>query len=371
MFVLVTGGAGFIGSHTVDRLLEAGHRVRILDSLAPPVHPQPEVPAYLPADAEVIVGDVRDRAALARALAGVDAVVHLAAYQDYLTDFSKFFHVNSVGTALLYELIVEQHLPIQKVVVASSQAVYGEAKYHCPRDGDQYPDPRPVEQLMRREWEVRCPGCREPLQPALTDEAVVNPHNQYAMSKYTQEMIALNLGRRYAIPTTCLRFSITQGPRQSFSNAYSGILRIFTIRLLSGQPPVAYEDGRQLRDYVFVGDVARAIQLCLTDPRGDYQSYNVGGRQAVTVLQYADLVARTVGPAIPPSVPGEFRFGDTRHVISDITKLTRLGWEPATPLERIVELYVEWTRHQPNVQDYYAQAERQMKATGTLRTAGR
>ena len=367
MKVLVTGGAGFIGSHTVDLLLQKGYHVRILDNLAPPVHAGNQVPAYVPREAEFILGDVRDRAAWERALDGVDAVFHLAAYQDYLTDFSKFFHVNTVGTALLYEIIVAKKLPVQKIVVASSQAVYGEGKYQCEQDGVQFPPLRSIEQLMQRDWEPHCPVCDRVMKPLLTDEARVNPHNQYAMSKYTQEMIALNFGRRYNIPSVAMRYSIVQGPRQSFRNAYSGILRIFTIRLLSEHAPVCYEDGQQLRDYVSVYDVARANVLVMEDARADFQVYNVGGARAITVEQYARLLAQKLGKDIEPQFPGQFRFGDTRHIASDISKLNALGWFPRVTLDEIVEEYIAWAHVQPDVRDYYTEAELEMLTQGTLR----
>ena len=368
MKVLVTGGAGFIGSHTVDRLLAGGHTVRILDSLAPPVHIDQQVPEYVPAAAELIIGDVRNRTTLEQALHGVDAVVHLAAYQDYLPDFARFFHVNTVGTALLYELIVEKHLPIQKVVVASSQAVYGEGKYTCSTHGVQYPGPRSEVQLRAGQWDPVCPVCDSRLTVAHTDEAVVNPHNQYAMSKYAQEMIALNLGRRYQIPSVALRFSITQGPRQSYRNAYSGVLRIFTMALLHHDRPVAYEDGQQLRDYVYVGDVARAIDLVLHDARADYRAFNVGGAAAVSVLEYAAQVAQATGSTLAPIVPGEYRFGDTRHIISEISQLRALGWKPEVPLPEIIAQYVSWAQAQPSFANYYAEAMRVMKRLGTVRS---
>ncbi len=364
---LVTGGAGFIGSHTVDLLLAKGYAVRVLDALTPPVHRDGQVPDYLPADVEFIRGDVRDRRALRQALDGVDVVVHLAAYQDYLTDFSRFFDVNATGTALLYELIVNDHLPVRKVVVASSQSIYGEGKYTCPEHGVQYPSLRSESQLRAGQWDVRCPHCGAVLTPLPTDEAVVNPHNQYAMSKYAQEMIALNLGRRYGIPTVAMRYSITQGPRQSFRNAYSGICRIFVTRMLAGHAPVAYEDGQQLRDYVYVGDVAQANMLVLEDARAAYQVFNVGGGQAVTVLAYGALVAEVLGVDIPVVVPGEYRFGDTRHIVSDITQLQGLGWQPQTPLRQIIAAYAEWASRQPDLKDYYGRAEQVMKQLGTVR----
>ena len=368
MNVLVTGGAGFIGSHTVDLLLTQGHAVRIFDNLTPPVHLNGQLPDYVPAAAEFVLGDVRDRSALNKALQGMDAVIHLAAYQDYLPDFSKFFHVNTVGTALLYELIVEQRYPIQKVVVASSQAVYGEGKYRCPQHQVQYPGPRPEEQLRAGRWELTCPVFGGPLECQRTDETHVNPHNQYAISKYTQEMIALNLGRRYQIPSVAMRFSITQGPRQSFRNAYSGILRLFTMALLHADAPVAYEDGRQMRDYVNVSDVARAIALVLQDARADYRPFNVGGKEAICVIDYAAAVAQIIGRDLEPQIPGEFRLGDTRHIVSDIGQLQTLGWQPNVPLQQTIHDYVAWARSQPTFANYYQEASRIMKKLGTVRS---
>ena len=369
--VLVLGGAGFIGSHTVDLLLNKGHEVRILDSLTPPVHQNGSIPAYIPKEVEFIHGDVRDPQALARALEGMDIIFQLAAYQDYLPDFSKFFHVNTVGTALIYELIVEKRYQVQKVIVGSSQAVYGEGKYNCPVHGTQYPSLRPIAQLLQRDWEPGCPLCGRKMSPLPTDESVVNPHNPYAISKYSQEMIALNLGKRYGIPTACLRYSITQGPRQSFSNAYSGICRNFTTRLLNNKPPIVYEDGEQLRDYVHVSDVVQANMLVLEAPGADYHVFNVGGDNIISVLEYAYLLAEKLGKDIEPLVPGVFRFGDTRHIASDACKIQALGWKATMPLAKIVEDYIAWVSEQPHVADYYAEAEKVMEQVGTIVKANR
>jgi dTDP-L-rhamnose 4-epimerase len=384
--VLVTGGAGFIGSHTVDQIVERGHSVRILDAMMPPVHVQATIPSYLPADVEVIHGDVRDRAAWERALEGIDAVFHLAAYQDYLLDFSNFFHTNTVGTALLYEVLVQRRLAVRKVILASSQAVYGEGKYRCPasplgeasnevarsQDGHSqvtcYPPPRPDSQLRRGEWDVTCPSCGTAMEPVCTDEEYVNPHNQYAISKYTQEMLALSLGRRYDIPTVCMRYSIVQGSRQSFRNAYSGVLRIFTQRLLNSKPPVCYEDGHQLRDYVSVHDVARANLLVLESDAANYQCFNVGGNRRMSVLEYAGLIARRAGVAIEPVIPGIYRYGDTRHIFSDTSKLGCLGWRPLVSMESVVDEYIAWVSTQPGFDDYSGEAEARMAAVGAIRT---
>jgi len=366
MKVLVTGGAGFIGSHTVDLLLERGHEVRILDNLAPPVHPHRRKPAYLAKEAEFLLGDVRSRADMERALQGVEVVFHLAACQGYLTDFSTFASVNEGGTALLYETIVNRRLPVRKVILGSSQAVYGEAKYCCPRHGNHYPAPRPREQLERGDWEIRCPECHRVMIPLSNDESRVNPHNQCGVSHYCQELYALTLGKRYGIPTVVLRYSTTQGARQSFYNAYSGILRSFAIRLLNNLPPVIYEDGQQLRDYVYVGDVVRANLLVMEKDEADYQVFNVGGGRAVTVLEYAELVTELTGRSIAPQIAGEFRYGDSRHCVSNIYKLAELGWWPTTPLRECIAEYIEWVASYRKVSDYYAPAHDVMKRAGVI-----
>ncbi len=383
MRVLVTGGAGFIGSHTVDLLLAKGYGVRVLDGLVPPVHAAKIPPEYVPRQVDFVCGDVRDRATWQRALSGIEAVFHLAAYQDYLPDFSTFIHTNSVSTALLYEVVIAERLPVHKVVVASSQAVYGEGKYRCRAKcgadpngalsgAIRFPPMREERQLIQCEWELKCPECGAFMTPEASDEAGVNPHNSYAISKYAQEMIALSLGRRYGVPTVCLRYSIVQGARQSFRNAYSGILRIFTQRLLHGNAPVCFEDGQQLRDYVSVHDVARANALVLEDDRADFGTFNVGGSHRKTVLEYARLVAKRAGIEIEPEIPGLYRVGDVRHIVSDITKLCALGWTPVVSLEDIVDEYISWARSERDLHDYSPQAETHMRAVGTIRrTASR
>ncbi len=368
--VLVTGGAGFIGSTTVDHLLAKEYQVRILDSLQERVHPR-GWPAYLPPEVERIQGDVRNRGDWEQALDGVQGVFHLAAYQDYMPDFSTFFHVNAVSTALLFEIIVEKKLPVQKVVLASSQAVYGEGKYQCPRDGVVYPPSRPADQLARSEWELHCPSCGGPLQHLPLTEDQVNPHTAYGISKYTLELAALNLGRKYGIPAVCMRYSIVQGPRNSFYNAYSGICRIFTMRLLHDQPPVCYEDGQSLRDYVYVGDVARANVLVMEDSRADFRAFNVGGQRATSVLDYAHLAARVCGKHLEPVLSGEYRFGDTRHTVSSWEALAGLGWRPEVGLDRVIAEYADWVRSQPDLGDFYARSAARMRAADVLRQAGR
>jgi len=366
MKVLVTGGAGFIGSYVADALLNRGYEVRILDNLLPPVH-RGGKPGYISPDVEFIEGDVRDKRTVAKALKGVNIVFHKAAYQGFLPDYSNFFHTNTVGTALLLEVIVEEKLPVERFIFASSQAVYGEGKYLCREHGEFFPDPRPLAQLMRREWDAVCPVCGNCGIVQTTSEEKINPYTQYAMSKYTQEMIAINIGKRHGIPAVGLRYSIIQGPRQSFYNAYSGLLRIFTVRLLNGKPPVAYEDGLMLRDYTHIKDAVSANMVVLDDMRANYQVYNVGSGEFCTVLDYAARLREYLGVSIAPLLPGEFRLGDVRHIISDINKLKGLGWRVKHSLDEILKDYTNWVHKQGEIMDYFSEAEKKLKAAGAVR----
>lgn len=365
--VLVTGGAGFIGSHTVDLLLERGYEVRILDNLQPRVHPRGK-PAYLPAEADFLKGDVANPDDLERALRGVDRVIHLAAYQDYLPDFSKFIHTNTESTALLFELIVARKLPVKKIVFASSQAVSGEGRYECLEHGVIYPESRSLEQLRKGDWELRCPSCGAEMKPLLIDESTIRPHTAYAISKYAIEMLARSLGQRYHIPTACMRYTYVQGTRNSFYNAYSGIARRFALSLLHGIPPVCYEDGKQLRDYVNVKDIARANVLVTEDPRADFQVFNAGGERAVSVLEFAGIMIKEFGNHTEPRLPGEFRLGDTRHTISDNSRLNALGWRPTIPVEESVREYLSWMKRQIGTREYLDEAERVMREQGVVQS---
>lgn len=364
--VLVTGGAGFIGSHTVDLLLQKGYSVRVLDSLQKRVHPRGK-PDYLPSEVEFIEGNVASARQLEKALDGVRYVFHIAAYQDYQTDFSRFIRVNTESTARIFELIVTKHMPVEKIVLASSQAVAGEGKYACAEHGAFLAGPRPLAQLEAGHWDILCPRCGYPAENLLIDESVADPHTAYGISKYALELLAFRLGRRYNIPAVAMRYTYVQGPRNSFYNAYSGILRIFTLRLFHGQPPTAFEDGRQLRDYVNVRDVAAANVLALERPEANFQVLNVGGGRPVTVLEFARIVLQVFGSKLEPQVPRIFRLGDTRHTISDITRMRSLGWEPRIPIERSVQEYFEWVRSQPEVGTYFLEAEREMRRKKVLR----
>lgn len=344
MNILITGGAGFIGSHTADALLARGHRVRVLDSLEEPVHPGHRVPDYLDPRIEFMRGDVREEAALLAALDGQDAVYHLAAFQDYLPIFSRFVEVNVTSTARIFELAVRERLPLRRVIVASSQATLGEGLY-VDADGRRcLPDMRPDGQLRRGIFECQAPaGLRGPLRWQRTDEGVANPQNPYGMSKIAEEQFALRLGQRYEIPTVAMRYSIVQGPRQSFHNAYSGACRVFSLAAHQRVAPPIYEDGLQIRDFVNIHDVVDANLLVLEDPRSDYEMFNVGGDRPMTVLDFAAVVAEVYGTTDLPREPsGKYRFGDTRHICSEVSKLRGLGWAPKRDVHESVAAYREW-----------------------------
>lgn len=369
MKILITGGAGFIGSHTADALLARGHQVRVLDILQQPVHRGGAKPAYLDPEIELMIGDVRDEAALLAALRGVDVVYHLAAFQDYLPEFSRFFSTNVTSTALIYELILREGLPVRKVIVASSQAALGEGLYLDSEGCRVLPGLRPDAQLRQGIWEIQPTGTQQgPLRYQPTDETVANPQNCYGTSKIAQENVALNLGKMYEIPTVAMRYSIVQGPRQSLYNAYSGACRIFSLSFFVGRDPVIYEDGQQVRDFVNYLDVVDANLKVLEDDRADYEMFNVGGGTPVTVSEFASTVAEVFGyNDYVPQASGKYRFGDTRHILSDVSKLRALGWSPSRNTVDSVSAYRDWIQTSAPAEDILEQSDKMMAALGVVR----
>lgn len=361
MKALITGGAGLIGSHIVDLLIREGHQARILDSLAKPTHLHGK-PGWIHPEAEFIQGDVRSREDLDAALEGVDWVFHQAADGGFTSAISHYFTNNSLPTATLYELIRDKH-PVKKVITASSQAVFGEGKYWCNQHGPCYPEPRAIEQMAARDWGLRCPKCGQPMRGIPIDESHVNPRLPYALSKYMNEILALNLGKVYGIPSVALRYSLTYGPRQSLFNPYTGVCSIFSTRILTGKPPVIYEDGCQTRDFVFVEDVARANLLVAERDEADYQAFNVGTGVATTVLDFVATLGRVYGREVRPELRGEFRPGDFRHLTTDAGKLSALGWSPTVTLEEGLGRYAAWIQTYSTIEEYFTEAERLLKST--------
>ena len=358
---LVTGGAGLIGSHIVDQALAAGWQVRILDNLQRQTHRDGK-PAWVPAAAELVRGDVRHRRDWERALEGVDVVFHEAAYGGYMPEIAKFIDANGVGTALMLETIRDRRLPVRKVVVASSQAVYNEGAYRCPEHGHFYGTTRPMAQLEAGDYAMHCPRCGAAAAPVPTDEAApTGGENVYAISKMIQERLVISWGRATGIPVVALRYSCTYGPRQSLFNPYTGVIAIFCTRLVNDLPPVVYEDGGQSRDLIYVEDVARANLLVANDERADGRVFNVGTGQAAAIGDLAQLLARRLGKEIAPVIPGEFRPGEMRALISDTSALGRLGFEPRTDLGTGIDRYLDWVGQQGEISDYFAAAERLLR----------
>jgi dTDP-L-rhamnose 4-epimerase len=344
MNVLVTGGAGFIGSHLVDALVAAGHRVRILDSLAEEVHGG-VVPPHLNADAEFIHGDVCDPATVASAMDGIDAVFHLAAELGLgrsMYQVRRFVTGNDLGTAVLLEEFIKRREQVKKLIVASSMSLYGEGPYKCENcDRTSFPELRSDEALAANQWEFKCADCGSELRAMQTPEdKPLNPTSVYAVGKQVQEQYSLIIGRAYRIPTVAFRYFNVYGPRQALSNPYTGACAIFSSRLLNDQRPLIYEDGNQTRDFVSVHDVVQANLLALESNQADYQVLNVGTGRANTVLSIAEVIAKGLGKNIEPEVTGQFREGDIRHCIADISKARLLlGYDPKVKLEDgLVEL---------------------------------
>jgi len=361
MKTLVTGGAGLIGSHIVDLLIQKGHQVRIIDNLAKPTHLRGK-PDWIPPEAEFIQGDIRNRDVLDRGLEGVDWVFHQAADGGFTNAISHYFINNSLPTAVLYELIRDKH-PVKKVVTASSQAVLGEGRYACEEHGVFAPKPRSLEQFTNRDWEHHCPVCGAPMKGIPTDETQVDPFLPYAMSKYWNEMLALNLGKLYQVPTVALRYSLTYGPRQSLFNPYTGICSIFSTRILTGKPPIVYEDGYQTRDFMFVEDVARANVLVAEKDEANYQAFNVGTGVATTVLDFIGCLNKVYGRDAKPELRGEFRPGDVRHLVTDSTRLRALGWQPMVLVEEGLQRYANWIQSYTTIEEYFSEAEELLKTT--------
>ena len=367
---LVTGGAGLIGSHIVDLLQAQGWSVRVLDNLEAQTHRDGKPPwlqAAIQNGAEFVEGDIRDREVVGSALDGIDVVFHEAAYGGYMPEISKYVAVNSLGTAQLLEIVQEKNLRIQKIIVASSQVVYPEGAGECPQHGLVFPGLRPVQQLRRGDFSVRCPACQSPTKSVPTPEfAPLGGETVYAITKVDQEKLVLTWGRQVGIPTVALRYSCTFGPRQSIFNPYTGVIAIFCTRLLNNLAPVIYEDGEQTRDFSFVEDIARANLLAATSDELDGKAVNVGSGRAVTIKRVAELISAALRIPLAPIMNREFRPGEMRHLISDTTVIRNAGYTPAVRLEEGIERYLKWIRQQGGIKDYFAAAELILRKKGIL-----
>jgi dTDP-L-rhamnose 4-epimerase len=364
--VLVTGGAGFIGSHLVDALIKDGYMVRILDNLSEPTH-DGTMPDWINKSAQFMRGDVREKKDWISALKGVSYVFHLAAYMDYHFDFSKYADTNVRSVALLYEVIVQEKLQIQKVIIASSQSVYGEGKYECKKHGVFYAEPRPYSQLKKHQWDVRCPldHTVATLLPELESDEL-RPQIPYGITKAASEKLCLSLGKTYEIPSVVIRPSIVQGSRQSI-RSFSGALKDFSIKALSGKPIMMYEDGRGVRDFVNVHDMVDAYLLVMKDPRANYEIFNVGIGETISLMDFAQLVFDCTNSKEVPTATGEFRINSPRSSAMNIDKLKKLGWKPTRSLTDNIVDYVQWVKKYPDAILAWKKTYEDMKKDGILK----
>lgn len=349
--VLITGGAGFVGSHLADGLLRDGHAVRILDYLSPQVHPDGR-PEYLPREAELMTGDVRDPNRLKEALTGVDVVFHFAAsvgVGQSMYEISRYMSVNTQGTAELLQAMLDSRFPVEKLIVASSMSIYGEGRYKCDScDRSVAPPMRSVAQLRSGKWDLYCDVCGGKLRPQPTDEAKPSEINSfYALSKRDQEEMCLIYGRTYGLPVTALRFFNIYGTRQSLSNPYTGVAAIFASRLLNRQAPLVFEDGEQMRDFVSVHDIVRANILAMKRPESDGEVINIGSGKPITIRQVAEILAQSLGSTIEPVISRKYRAGDIRHCYADLSKARKLlDYKPQVMHEEGFSELAEWLREQ-------------------------
>ena len=350
--VLVTGGAGFIGSHLVDILLEKGHFVRAYDNLEPQVHGESQkIPDYLNKEAELIVGDVIDREKLKEAINSIDVVFHLAAsvgVAQSMYEIAKYTESNTMGGATLLDLIANEKHNIRKVIIASSMSVYGEGTYKCDDCGEVYPKIRSLEQFKRNDWEMKCPNCNVDVKPIPTGEdKPLFPTSIYAVSKRDHEEMFLIIGRAYQIPTVALRFFNVYGPRQALSNPYTGVAAIFSSRLMNDKPPIIFEDGNQARDFIHISDIVQACILAMDKSEGDYQVFNIGTGRKLTVLDVANVLIDKLGFKGESQIVNRFREGDIRHCYADISLAKEvLGYEPKIKFEDGIIDLVNWVKLQ-------------------------
>lgn len=365
--ILITGGAGFIGSHLCDELLQQNYSVKVLDNLSDQVHgPGQRRPDYLNEHVELIEGDIRDGQLVEDLVKEADAVFHLAALVGVgqsMYEIRNYTDVNNLGTATLLEAIIKY--PVSKLVVASSMSIYGEGLYLDPTGNKYHSANRSLEQLKNNDWEVYSPDGRE-MEPIATDEnKIPDLSSVYALSKYDQERLCLMTGKAYNIPVSALRFFNVYGTRQSLSNPYTGVMAIFSSRLLNNRPPLIFEDGNQQRDFIHVSDIARACRLALEIPESNGEVYNIGSGEHYTISSLARILAKTMGKEhIEPEITGEYRVGDIRHCFADISKAKKmLGFKPRVNLSQGMKELVEWLETQL-AEDHVDKAKEELKSRG-------
>ena len=368
--ILVTGGAGFIGSHLCDALIEKGYNVRVLDNLEPQVHGTTQTkPKYLQDKIEFVRGDVQNRETIKANLEGMDAVYHFAAcvgVGQSMYEIAKYISVNTGGTANLLDCLVNEPHSIKKLIIPSSMSIYGEGKYECPNCGVAFPRERELDALKVKQWELKCPICQSILKPLPTDESKpLFPSSIYAQSKRHQEEMALLTGQTYGIPTVSLRFFNVYGTRQALSNPYTGVCAIFLSRLQNKNPPIIYEDGLQSRDFIHVKDLVAANILALEKQAANFEIFNVGTGLAISILEIAKTLIKTLKIQIEPKIVSQFRKGDIRHCFADISKIKRaLGFKPKVNFESGIKDVLEWVKTQGDIEDKFQNVESELGKRG-------
>lgn len=365
--ILITGGAGFVGSHLADALLAAGHNVRILDNLDKQVH-QAGIPDYLAREAEFVCGNMQDAAAVRRSLDGIDVVFHMAAavgVGQSMYEIEHYMGTNTQGTAVLLQELLNRKVRAEKLVLASSMSIYGEGKYLCSRCGDVAPQLRSVDQLRTKQWEPNCPKCGEPLTPIPTDESKpLQCSSIYALSKKDQEEMCLLFGRTYELPVVALRYFNIYGTRQALSNPYTGVAAIFASRLMNGNPPLIFEDGCQLRDFVSVEDVVRANLLAMERTQADGMALNIGSGEPISIREVAAELAHAMNSQIAAELTQKYRAGDVRHCFADISAARKLlGYQPRVRFADGLNDLVQWLCSQQS-QDRAAEAVAELSEFG-------
>ncbi len=365
--ILVTGGAGFIGSFLVDRLIDEGYKVRILDNLEPQVH-NGKKPKYLNKKAEFLKGDVRHYKDLKKAVDGIDAIFHLASavgvgQSNY--EIKKYVDVNVLGTANILDLLVNSKHQVKKIITISSMTGYGEGNYICNKDGIVRPAIRGENQLKNKDWNIYCPNCNLIVTPSSTNEAALDfPNSIYGFSKKAQQDMALMIGRLYNIPTVVLRGFNIYGPRQSLSNPYTGVTAIFISRLKNNQEAIIFEDGLQTRDFVSVHDVVSAFVFALEKDGANFQMFNIGSGEGTSIFEVAEILSKLLGKSGLIRVNNEFRKNDIRHCFADISKAKAvLGWRPKKTLEEGFEELISWSISE-KAEDKFQKAQKELKKKG-------
>jgi len=370
--ILVTGGAGYIGSHLVDALVGREYSVTVLDNLEPQVHRSGTWPSYANPNATYVRGDVRDRSVFEPLVLASQAVVHFGAAVSIgqsMYQIDRYVDVNTRGTALLLDILVNTKHHVEKVIVASSIGVYGEGAYACRTHGVVAPTIRPEQQMAARDWEQHCPHCGTHVTsiPTPEDKALYRD-NIYSMTKYHQEEMVLLIGKTYGIPSVAPRFFNVYGPRQSLSNPYAGVAAIWLSRLLNGKPPIVFEDGGQLRDFVSIHDVVDCLVLMLENPGADYLPVNIGSGRTITILEIAKVIGRLLGSPIEPQVTQAGRTFDIRHNTADITRAREtLGFAPKVTLDQGFAELIDWAKTTPDVAvDFFDKALQELRDRGLL-----